>query len=49
MRRFLAEAVPWLLTALLLGYISADALGLMGELTLAVDGKTETQRQAGGH
>lgn len=45
MRRILDEALPWFLTALLLGYIAADALGLFGKLTLAVDGRTETQHR----
>lgn len=48
MRRFLAEAIPWLLTAALLGYIAADALGLLGQMTLAVDGQTDAQRQDDG-
>lgn len=48
MRRFFAEALPWLLTAFLLCYIAADSLGLLGELTLAVDGKTDTQRRTEG-
>ena len=44
MRRFLSQGLPWLLTALLVGYIVVDVVGLFGEHTMAVDGRTDAQR-----
>ena len=46
MRRFPSEILPWLLTALLVGYITADAASLLGRHTMAVDGKSDAQRGA---
>ena len=46
MRRLASEILPWFLTALLMGYIACDAAGLLGRHTMAVDGKTDAQREA---